>query len=144
MGVRRTIDRITGYSYHRESLSASDGYGDGFEIVKGNVDQLTSLGTGQIESIVSQRWGNAPDFGKGTEFDRSSENQMWITNAQINGVADADLLGMLLLVTMGGLSTSTPSGASAARDHLFTLQDTANGLQLPSTAFISQDHSDID
>lgn len=144
MAVNRVIDYIQAYSHYRESASDAAGYGDGFEVAQGSIDKLKSIGTGRLLARVADRWDNAAAAGKGHEFAGSSENRTWLTDGQVGGEADTDLLGMLLLITLGGLNTGTPSGGTNSRDHVFTPQEPSSGLQLPSTSMIARDHSSLD
>jgi len=143
MAHQRVIDYIQAYTHYREGTGGVAGYGDGNVVPHADIDKLKSIGGGRIEAIPRDLWDDAGFRGKGHEFPGSSEIRTWITEGKIDGVVDTDLLGMLLLITFGALTTSTPSDATDTRDHAFTLQNPDNGLQLPSTTFAAQNHNDV-
>lgn len=144
MSLQRTIDYIQAWSLYRESASGTAGYGDGNEVAQANIDQMTSIGSGnRLEQIIEDSWDNKEHIGKGHAFPTASEIRKWSTEGSISGEADVNLLGMLLYLGLGSLSTSTPDGATSASDHLFTLLSAASGLQLPSTSMVAQDHAGI-
>lgn len=143
MAYKRNLDYIQAYSLYREGIGAVAGFGDGNVVPHADIDQLRSIGDGRIESIIRDQWDNAGHRGKGHEFAGSSEIQTRITEGRVSGEVDTHMLGMLLLISMGGYSPTTPSGATSAYDHAFTPQDPAGSLQLPSTTLGAQHHDDI-
>jgi len=143
MAFKRNLDYIQAYSLYREGVGGVAGYGDGNVVPHADIDQLRSIGDGRIESIIREQWDNSGHRGKGHEFAGSSEIQTRISEGRISGEVDTHMLGMLLLITMGGCSPSTPSGGTDTRDHAFTPQDPAGSLQLPSTTLSAQHHDDV-
>jgi hypothetical protein len=143
MAYQRVIDYIQAYSHMREGSGGTAGYGDGNAIPHANIDQLRSMGSGRIEAIPRDLWDDSGFRGKGHEFPTAAEIRTWTTEGKIDGEADTDLLGVLLMISLGSWTTTTPSGATDTRDHAFKLQNPSDGLQLPSTTVVALHHADV-
>jgi hypothetical protein len=138
----RVLDYILAFSVLREGVGGVAGYGDGNLIPNASITKVKSVGTGgRFEQFPRKRWDNAAHYGKGHEFATKSEVNLWESGLPINGEVDTELLGTLLLHALGLPTTSTPSGATNSRDHVFVPQNPSAGLQLPSGTMICRQHA---
>lgn len=121
-------------SLYRESAGGVADYGDGGEIIDSHLAESAPLADFRDSAdaeVIDDSDTRAALSGMPNQ--NSLENGLWQSGISFSGPADADLLGMLFLITCGKVSTAQVD--TATYDHTFSPMDLdADGIQPPSTA----------
>lgn len=109
--------------------SCESGYGSG--LTPAQLVQCIKLNNLQFSAEPVNRWTDAENAGKNHRFPIEMENLEWRSMGIISGVADSQLLGLLLKLAMGKCS-------SVDYQHQFTFLSLDEAFQKPSTAVAFQ------
>lgn len=127
----RDIEQRLSWSRYRESVAGAAAYGDAGALAGAALDQSAEAEELRAEA-TPEHW--LADTIQGAEgYPSDAEIDWWDSGVRLQGPADTALLGMLLMIALGAPATTTPSGATDTRDHLYTPQSLADP-QLPSTS----------
>jgi len=146
MGHAHTNASVLAYCPdYRESAASAAAYGKASGVLYSDVDRMVALGGAMIEHNVNEEWTNEGVQGIGHGFETDQEFYSWTSQLSIGDVpVDTQLLGQILLATLGSLNTTTPTGGTDSRDHLFKFMTLSSSLQLPSLCFVGQEHPSVD
>lgn len=127
----RDIDQKISYTHYVESVSGAAKYGSAGEILDSRLDQAVSLES--MELSANPIFVPDDTNARANDFQEQTEIESWNSGGEINGIVDVDLLGVLALISFGDLTTTTPTGATNSRDHLFIPMSLAGLAEPPST-----------
>ena len=107
-----------------------------------SMDKCVMFKDGRMNANVDEFWSNEDYFGNG--HGHATDGMVGKVSSDgpsYSGEADITRLAWILYLAMGKVTTTTPGGATNARQHVF--EEMTDGNQLPSTNLITRSHTDI-
>lgn len=100
----------------------------------------TDRNLASIQPTVESNVGHATGYEEGTDQWTNAHD----TRRQFEVQAGARGIGRLLYGAMGAIATTTPGGATNARQHVITPKDVSSSRQLPAYGYVEQMGSGLD
>lgn len=107
-----------------------------------SINKCIMFKDGRMAAVADEFWSNEDYFGNGHGHATAGMvGKISSEGSSYSGEADITRLAWALYLAMGKVTTTTPGGATNARQHVF--EEMTDGNQLPSTNLITRSHTDI-